>query len=85
MWTNPNPKKRKAKSCTYEEPVLLDARVNVGGMQQPLAGRDAAQHLLAPAQLGGDDVGRVRIAEAQVAKLDLMLLQEVEKPAKREI
>jgi len=64
----------------YQKPVLLDASVDVARVQQPLARRNAAQHFLAPTQLGRDDVGRVRVASGQVAEVHVVLCQEVEEP-----
>ena len=49
---------------------MLDASVDVGRVKEPLSGRDASQHLLAAAQLGGDHVGRVRVTGALVNEID---------------
>ena len=51
-------------------------------MQDPFPGRDAAEHLLAARQLVRDDVRHVRVAEGEVAVLDVVLCQEGEESEK---
>ena len=75
-------KNKETKQSNYKEFVLLHGSHHVRRVQEPLSGRDAAQHLLAPTQLGRDHVGRVRVADAQVAEVHTDLRQKAEKPEK---
>jgi hypothetical protein len=54
-------------------------------VKEPLSGRDAAQHLLAAAQLGGDHVGRVNVADVLVAEIDGQLRKKLEESKEKKL
>jgi hypothetical protein len=69
---------------TNQESILLDASVDVARVQDPLAGGDASEHLLASGQLVSDDVRHVGIAEGLIAMLHIVLRQESEEPSNKD-
>jgi hypothetical protein len=75
----------KLVKSTHQELVLLDASVDVGRVKEPLSGRDASQHLLAAAQLGGDHVGRVNVADVLVAEIDGQLRKKFEESKEKKL
>ena len=56
---------------------MLHAHGDVGVVEQPFAGSDAAQHLLTPAELDRDHVCGVRVAVAQVTAIHAVVVQEL--------
>ncbi len=59
---------------------MFHAHGDVGGVEQPFSGSDAAQHLLTPAELDGDHVGGLRVAVAQITAVHAVVVQEFHEP-----